>query len=455
MKSKQINKIKKILVANRGEIALRVIRACKEMGIKTVSVHSLADQKSLHRYFSDDDVCIGEAPSSDSYLNIPRLISAADITGADAVHPGYGFLSENATFSDACEHNNIIFIGASKEVIEKMGDKSTARQTMKKAGVPIIEGSDILKDVNEALDVAKKISYPVMLKATAGGGGKGMRICNNTKELKQFFSLTQNEAKVNFGNPDVYLEKFIQKPHHVEIQILADQYGNVIHLGERDCSIQRRHQKLIEETPSPYITPETRQKICDTAILGAKAVKYVGAGTIEFLVDEKQNFYFMEMNTRIQVEHTISELYTGIDLIKAQIKIAQGEKLPYKQEEIIFRGNVIECRINADDPYLDFAPNPGTISRYHIPQGLGVRVDSHVYTDYEIPTNYDSMIAKLIVWGIDRNEAIERMRRSIDEYVIEGINTTLPFHGQVMREKEFIKGNYSTHYLNTFKMKKK
>ena len=444
--------IKKVLVANRGEIALRVIRACKEMGLETVSVHSTADEKSLHRFLADQDVCIGEPPSSDSYLNIHRLIAAAEITGADAIHPGYGFLSESAAFSEACEQNNITFIGPKKDIIQKMGDKSTARETMRKAGVPIIPGTDILNSKSEALKKAKEIKYPVMLKATAGGGGRGMRICKNHKDLERYFDITRNEARIAFGNPNVYLEKFITNPHHVEVQILSDQHGNAIHLGERDCSIQRKHQKLVEETPSPFITPELRKDIRATAVMGTKKVKYEGAGTLEFLVDDDMHFYFMEMNTRIQVEHTISELYTGIDLVKAQIRVANGEKLSYRQEDVIFRGHVIECRINAENPAQDFAPCPGKITGYHVPQGLGVRVDSHCYVDYTIPPNYDSLIAKLIVWGLDRQEAIDRTKRSLAEFVVEGVDTTIPFHKKVMENKTFIQGKYGTGFLEKFKM---
>lgn len=444
--------IKKVLIANRGEIALRVIRACKELELETVSVHSTADEKSLHRFLADQDVCIGEPSSADSYLNIHRLITAAEITGADAIHPGYGFLAESAEFAEACEQNDITFIGPKKEVIQKMGDKSTARETLKKAGVPIVPGTEILTSKNEALKEARAIKYPVMLKATAGGGGRGMRICRNQKELDKCFEITQNEANIAFGNPGVYLEKFIKNPHHVEVQVLADRHGNAIHLGERECSIQRKHQKLIEETPSPFINEKLRKNIREIAVLGAEEVDYEGAGTLEFLVDEDMNFYFMEMNTRIQVEHTISELYTGIDLVKAQIKIANGEKLSYKQEDIIFRGHVIECRINAEDPRKNFAPCPGTITGYHLPQGLGVRVDSHCYVDYTIPPNYDSLIAKLIVWGIDRQEAIDRTKRSLAEFIVDGIETTVPFHRRVMENKAFIQGNYSTNFLEKFKM---
>ena len=442
--------IKKVLVANRGEIALRVIRACKELGIKTVSVHSTADENSLHRFFSDEDVCIGEPSSIDSYLNIPRIISAVEITGADAVHPGYGFLSENASFSEACEANNINFIGPKKDVILKMGNKSTARETVKKAGVPIVPGTGVLKSKAEAILQAAKVKYPVILKASAGGGGKGMRICWDKVELKENYDLAKNEAAVNFGNSDIYLEKYIEHPHHIEVQILGDQYGKVIHLGERDCSIQRRHQKLIEETPSSFISSKVRKRISDAAIKVAQEASYIGAGTVEFLVDRHMNFYFIEMNTRIQVEHTISELYTGIDLVKYQIKVANGEKIPYAQNQINFRGHVIECRINAEDPYNNFSPQPGKITRYHLPQGLGVRIDSHCYTNYEIPPHYDSLIAKLIVWGIDREEAINRMKRSLDEFIVEGVPTTIPFNSAVMNDKNFTTGDFGTDFLDNF-----
>ncbi len=442
--------IKKVLVANRGEIALRVIRACKELGIKTVSVHSTADENSLHRFFSDEDVCIGEPSSTDSYLNIPRIIAAVEITGADAVHPGYGFLSENASFSEACEANKINFIGPKKDVILKMGNKSTAREAVKKAGVPIVPGTGILTSKAEAVLQANKIKYPVILKASAGGGGKGMRICWDKVELKENFDLAKNESAVNFGNSDIYLEKYIEQPHHIEVQILGDQYGKILHLGERDCSIQRRHQKLIEETPSSFINSKIRKKIADAAIKVAQEASYVGAGTVEFLVDKHMNFYFIEMNTRIQVEHTISELYTGIDLVKYQIKVANGEKIPYTQNQINFRGHVIECRINAEDPYNNFSPQPGKITRYHLPQGLGVRIDSHCYTNYEIPPHYDSLIAKLIVWGIDREEAINRMKRSLDEFIVEGVPTTIPFNFAVMNDKNFTTGDFGTDFLDNF-----
>ena len=447
--------IEKVLIANRGEIALRVIRSCKELELKTVAVHSIADHSSLHRFFSDEDVCIGEAPAKDSYLYIPRIIAAAEITGADAIHPGYGFLSENYSFAEACEKNNITFIGPTKEIIQTMGDKATSRRTMKEAGIPIIEGSELLKNMEDALAYAKKITYPIILKATSGGGGKGMRICQNSKELKKNFDLAKAEAEANFGDPEIYMEKFIQNPHHVEVQVLGDQHGNVVHLGERDCSVQRRHQKLVEECPSSYITEKTRQKMFEVAIKATKSINYVGAGTIEFLVDSNQNFYFMEMNTRIQVEHTISELYTSIDIVKEQIRVANGDKLSFKQEDINFYGHAIECRINADDPYNDFRPSAGKVNRYHVPQGLGVRVDSHVYEGYEIPSNYDSMIGKLVCWGKDRKEALSRLKRCLTEYVIGGVKTSIPFHLELLKNKEFLSGNYDTSLVERVKLKKK
>ncbi len=448
-----MKKIKKVLVANRGEIALRVMRACKEMGLKTVSIYSKADTNSLHKNFADEKVCIGEAPSSASYLNIPNIIAAAEITNADAIHPGYGFLSENESFARVCKDNNIIFIGPDTELIKQMGNKANARETMVKAGVPVVPGSGVLHSIEDALKAAKEVRYPVMLKASLGGGGKGMRICKNSKELQAAFSLVQSEASVNFGSSDIYLEKYIEEPHHIEVQVLGDNHGNYIHLGERDCSIQRRHQKIIEETPSPFLKDEVRQKILKTTIEGVKNIGYTNAGTIEYLVDKYGDFYFMEMNTRIQVEHTISELYTGIDIVKEQIKVANDEKLTYLQDEIIFRGHVIECRINAEDPYENFMPCVGEINHYHIPQGLGVRIDSHIFSGYKIPPNYDSMIAKLIVWGLTREEAILRMKRSLDEIIIEGVKTTIPFHSEIISSKDFGKGNFSTHFLDNFKIK--
>ncbi len=444
---------KKILIANRGEIALRIIRACKELGIKTVAVHSTADENSLHRKFADEDVCIGPPLSTDSYLNIPNILSAADITDADAIHPGYGFLAENSRFSEVCQLHNITFIGPTKETIEQMGDKATARKTMIEAGVPVTPGSDILKDINEAKEIANEIGYPIILKATAGGGGKGMRICRDEADLIRNLPLAMSEAGKAFSNPDVYMEKYVEKPKHVEIQVLGDKFGNVIHLGERDCSVQRKHQKLIEESPCPILTEELRQKMGEAAIKGSKAAKYHGAGTIEFLLNSNGEFYFMEMNTRIQVEHPVSEMVTGIDLIKAQIMVAAGEVLPYTQEDVQFRGHSIECRINAENPYLNFTPQPGKIESFHLPGGFGVRVDSHVYQEYVIPQFYDSLLAKLIVWADNRKDAIWVMKRALDEFVIEGVETTIPFHKKVMNDERFKKGDFSTHFLDDFSMK--
>ncbi|MDH5682752.1 MAG: acetyl-CoA carboxylase biotin carboxylase subunit [Spirochaetota bacterium] len=442
--------IKKVLIANRGEIALRIIRACKELGLQTVAVHSIADEISLHRRFADEDVCVGPAESAKSYLHIPSIISAAEITGADAIHPGYGFLAENSKFAQICEENGINFIGPNAEIINQMGDKATARKIMEQAGVPIIPGSDIVKSADEGRKIAKDIGYPVIIKATAGGGGKGMRVVHSEKDFDSLFNMAQSEGQKSFDNPNVYIEKFFEKPRHIEIQVLADKKGNVIHLGERDCSIQRRHQKLIEESPSPFINEETRMAMGEAAVKGTKAVNYIGAGTIEFLVDHKGKFYFMEMNTRIQVEHPVTEMITGIDLIKEQINVANGKKLSMSQDNIRFLGHAIECRINAEDPYKGFTPSAGKINSFHIPGGFGVRVDSHVYTEYEIPPYYDSLIAKLIVWGDNREEAIRRMNRSLDEFIIEGISTTIPFHSQVMKDKKFLKGEYSTHYIEHF-----
>ncbi len=448
-----MKKIKKVLVANRGEIALRVMRACKELDIKTVSIYSKADENSLHKNFADEKVCIGEAPASSSYLNIPNIIAAAEITNADAIHPGYGFLSENDNFARICGENNIVFIGPDHEIIRLMGNKANAIKKMQEVGIPTIPGTGVLASKKEALEEAKKIKYPVILKASLGGGGKGMRICRNAKELENNFDLVKSEAGINFNSGDIYLEKYISQPHHIEVQLLGDKYGNYVHLGERDCSIQRRHQKMIEETPSPFLNAATREKIFNATIEGIKKIGYEGAGTVEYLVDKNGDYYFMEMNTRIQVEHTISELYTGIDIVKEQIEIANGEKLSYDQDEIIFRGHVIECRINAENPFRNFMPSVGKISRYHIPQGIGVRIDSHIFNGYEIPPNYDSMIAKLIVWGLNREEAIKRMKRSLDEFIIDGVDTTIPFHSQVIASKDFKKGDFSTHFLDSFKFK--
>jgi acetyl-CoA carboxylase biotin carboxylase subunit len=441
--------INKILIANRGEIALRIIRTCRDMGIKTVSVYSEADRDSLHVRFADEAVCIGPPPSRESYLNIPRLMAVAEITDADAIHPGYGFLAENAEFSAICADSNLKFIGPSPEMISAMGDKAYAKATMKKANVPVVPGSDgIVKDVEEAKQMAAKIGFPVLLKATAGGGGKGMRFVEMEEELEKNFTTASNEALSAFGNGDLYIEKFIQEPRHIEIQILGDQYGNVIHLGERDCTIQRRHQKLIEESPSPFIDSQTREAMGAAAIKGAKSVEYEGAGTIEFIVDRDKNFYFMEMNTRIQVEHPVTEQVTNVDLIREQINIAAGKRIRVKTVKAI--GHSIECRINAENPEKNFAPSPGKITTFHVPGGLGVRVDTHAYAGYVIPPYYDSMIAKLVVTADDRKEAITRMFRALDEFIIEGIYTTIPFHQKVMHHEKFIKGEYDTGFIEKF-----
>lgn len=442
---------KKILIANRGEIALRIIRTCKEMGINTVAVYSTADRESLHVRFADEAVCIGPPPSKDSYLNIANIISAAEITNADAIHPGYGFLSENSKFSQICADHNIKFIGATPEQIDGMGDKSNAKDTMKKAGVPTIPGSDgLLTDLEEGLKIAEKIKYPVIIKATAGGGGRGMRIIWKPEDFENAWHSARQEAGAAFGNDGMYLEKYIEEPRHIEIQIAGDQYGKACHLSERDCSIQRRHQKLLEETPSPFMIEELRHKMGDAAIKAALAVKYEGVGTVEFLVDKHRNFYFMEMNTRIQVEHPVTEEVINYDLIKEQIKIAAGE--PISGDNYFPEMHSIECRINAEDPYNNFRPNPGKITNLHVPGGHGVRVDSHVYAGYVIPPNYDSMISKLITIAQTREEAINTMERALSEYVIEGVKTTIPFHIQLMKNEDFRKGNYTTKFLESFKL---
>lgn len=446
---------KKILIANRGEIALRIIRTCKELGIKTVAVYSEADRYSLHVRFADEAVCIGPGPSKESYLNIPRIIAAAEITNAEAIHPGYGFLSENAMFAEICESSGIKFIGPTPDAIEAMGDKALAKETMRKAGVPVIPGSDgVVETLEEAREIANEIGFPVMLKAAAGGGGKGMRMVMNDAELENAWQTARAEAEAAFGNPALYIEKFIEKPRHVEIQILADEHGNVIHLGERDCSIQRRHQKLIEESPSPIVTPELREAMGQAAVKGAKSVKYRSAGTIEFLVDKNGNFYFMEMNTRIQVEHPVTEMVYGIDIVREQIRIAAGEKLGIKQKQLKPNGHAIECRINAEDPFKGFRPSPGKITALHFPGGYGVRVDSHIYQDYVVPPYYDSLIAKLIVHARTRDEAIARMLRALEEFVIEGIHTTIPFHIKLLNSPEFRSGvDYDTKFVdNRFNM---
>lgn len=438
----------KILIANRGEIALRVIRACREMGIRTVAVYSEADKESLHVRFADEAVCIGAAQATYSYLNIPNIISAAEIADVEAIHPGYGFLAEDAHFAEICESCQIKFIGPTSESIRLMGDKMAAKDTAKRAGLPVIPGSaDIVKDKEEALRIAKKIKYPVIIKASAGGGGKGMRICHNDVRLISAFLTSQREAEAAFGNPDVYIEKYIEKPRHVEFQILGDSYGHIIHLGERDCTIQRRHQKLIEESPSPVLDEKLRKKMGEMAVKVARAANYVNAGTVEFLVDEGNNFYFMEMNTRVQVEHPVTELVTSIDIIKMQIRIAAGEKIPYKQEDILFKGSAIECRINAEDPEKDFMPSPGKVEQYITPGGPGIRLDTHVYQNYNIPIYYDSMIGKLIAYGKTRADAIATMRRALEEFVVEPIKTTIPFHKRVFSDPAFLRGKFSTDFV--------
>ncbi|MDO3376757.1 acetyl-CoA carboxylase biotin carboxylase subunit [Geoalkalibacter halelectricus] len=437
----------KILIANRGEIAIRVIRACKELGIKTVAVHSDVDSESLHVKLADESICIGPAPSAKSYLNIKAIISAAEVTDASAIHPGYGFLSENAEFAEICANCGITFIGPGPESMRLMGDKISARQTVTKAGVPILPGTtEGVKSPEEAKRIAGDIGYPVIIKATAGGGGRGMKVVHSPASLPNAFATARAEAQAGFGNPDVYIEKFCERPRHVEIQIMADQHGNVIHLGERDCSIQRRHQKLIEEAPCPVLSEELRQEMGACAVAAAKAVGYSSVGTVEFLLDQGKNFYFMEMNTRVQVEHPVTEMVTGIDIIKEQIRSAAGHPLRFKQEDIQIRGHAIECRINAEDPEK-FTPFPGKIVGYHPPGGLGVRVDSGVYDQYKVLPHYDSMIAKLIVHAETRDEAIKKMATALDEYIIDGIKTTISFHQKIMKSKEFIEGDVDTGFL--------
>jgi len=438
----------KILIANRGEIALRILRACEEMGIATVAVHSTIDRQALHVQLADEAVCIGEPPSSKSYLNIPNIIAAALTRNATAIHPGYGFLSENARFAEICADHQISFIGPTPEAMRAMGDKSTAKETMQRAGVPTVPGSDgLLEDEREALAIAREIGYPVIIKATAGGGGRGMRLVREESDFLKLFQAAQGEAEAAFGNPGVYLEKFIERPRHIEFQILADSYGNVIHLGERDCSIQRRHQKLLEEAPSAVLNPTLREKMGAAAVMAAKSINYIGAGTIEFLLDQTGKFYFMEMNTRIQVEHPVTEMITGLDLIAEQIRIAQGERLPLTQDQVVLRGHAIECRVNAEDPDHNFRPHPGRISGYLPPGGPGVRMDSHVYTDYEIPPYYDSLIGKLIVWGPDRPTAIKRMRRALRECAITGVPTTIGFHQRILETPAFLQGEVYTNFV--------
>ena len=442
---------KKILIANRGEIALRIIRTCKEMGIKTVAVYSTADTESLHVKFADEAVCIGPPPSNLSYLKMSNIIAAAEITNADAIHPGYGFLSENSKFSKICQEHNIKFIGASPEMIDRMGDKASAKSTMKAAGVPCVPGSEgILESFEQAQELSREMGYPVMLKATAGGGGKGMRAVWKDEELLKAWESARQESAAAFGNDGMYLEKLIEEPRHIEIQVVGDSFGKACHLSERDCSVQRRHQKLTEETPSPYMTDELRLKMGEAAVKAAEYIKYEGAGTLEFLVDKHRNFYFMEMNTRIQVEHPITEQVIDYDLIREQISVAAG--VPISGKNYLPQLHAIECRINAEDPYNDFRPSPGKITTLHMPGGHGVRLDTHVYSGYTIPPNYDSMIAKLITTAQSRQEAISKMRRALDEFVIEGIKTTIPFHRQLMDDPRYIAGDYTTAFMDTFKM---
>lgn len=442
--------IKKVLIANRGEIALRVIRACKELGVKTVAVYSEADEDSMHVTMADEAYCIGPAASAKSYLHIPAIISAALTSGADAIHPGYGFLSENAHFLDVCKEHNITFIGPSADAIRKMGDKATARETVMAAGVPVVPGSDgLVENIEEGKKlVNEKIGYPLIIKATAGGGGRGMRVCNNEAELEKNFIAAQTEAKNAFGNAGVYIEKFITRMKHIEIQVFADQFGNCVHMGERDCSVQRRHQKLVEEAPSPVVGPELREKMGQDAVKAAKAVNYVGAGTIEYIfVPETEEYYFIEMNTRIQVEHCVTEMVTGFDLVQWQVKVASGEKFDFTQDDIKIRGHAIECRINAEDPAMNFMPCPGHITGFMPPGGLGVRVDTHCYTDYFMPPNYDSLMGKLIVWARTRDQAIARMQRCLDEFTVTGIKTSIPFHKDVMINEDFKKGTFCTDFI--------
>jgi acetyl-CoA carboxylase biotin carboxylase subunit len=437
----------KILIANRGEIALRVIRTCKEMGISTVAVHSSADTHSLHVHQADEDICIGPPNSKQSYLNMKQILAAAELTNADAVHPGYGFLSENSKFAEMCRENRLVFIGPPPEVIRSMGDKIEAKSTMRKSGVPTIPGSEgLVATLEDAEAAAKQVGFPVIVKAAAGGGGRGMRVARDLQELRKIYPVATSEAQACFGRGDLYLERFFTEPRHVEIQLLGDMHGNMVHLGERDCSVQRRHQKLIEESPSPAVTPEIRKRMGEVAARGALEAGYFNAGTIEFLYD-KGEFFFMEMNTRIQVEHPVTECVTGVDLVRAQIRVAAGEKLPFVQKDVRFEGHAIECRINAEDPFDDFKPSPGTLISFHLPGGLGVRIDTHCYAGYTVPPNYDSMIAKLIVHAPTRAEAIARMLRALNEFVIEGVKTTIPLHRRILAHPRFAKGDYSTKFL--------
>ena len=445
---------RKVLIANRGEIAVRIIRACRELGIPTVAIYSQADANSLHVRLATEAYCIGPAKSADSYLSIPAIMSAAMVSGADAIHPGYGFMSERADFAEICEQQGIKFIGPSSEAMRKMGDKATARRTMIENDVPVTPGTGIVKTVEEVQEFGNRVGYPIILKATAGGGGKGMRVCRNDEDVKTNMELCQAEAKNFFGNPDVYAEKFLENPRHIEVQIIGDSFGNVVHLGERDCSIQRRHQKLLEEAPSPAINEETRQQMGAAAVRAAKAINYEGAGTCEFLLDHDGRWYFMEMNTRIQVEHCVTEMVANVDLVREQIMVASGEPLSYTQNDIKLKGHAIECRINAENPAKNFMPNPGKISGYLAPGGFGVRVDSHVYQDYEIPPHYDSMIGKLICWGRDRNEARRRMYRALKEYVVTGVETTIPFHQEIVEDEVFMSGNFNTGFIEEFYKRK-
>ncbi len=444
----------KILIANRGEIALRVIRACREMGIRTVAVYSQADRESLHVRFADEDVCIGPPLARESYLNIPRIIAAAEITGAEAIHPGYGFLAENAEFSEICDRSEITFIGPSPQQIRLMGDKAAARRTMLEVGVPIVPGTDAIASADEAIHAAREIGFPVLIKAAAGGGGKGMRVARDEAEFARQYGMARNEAGAAFGDDTVYLEKYLARPRHIEFQVLGDRHGRVTHLGERDCSTQRRHQKLIEESPSPVLTPELRAAMGDAAVRGAQAIGYVGAGTIEFLLDEDGSYYFMEMNTRIQVEHPVTEMTTGYDLIKEQIRAAAGLPLSVAEGPVELRGHAIECRINAENPDRDFAPSPGVIQIFHPPGGPGVRLDTHVYAGYKVPPFYDSLLAKLIVHGTDRPEAIARMRNALSSFVLEGVHTTIPFLLEVLDHPEFVAGNVDTKFLERMVLEK-
>lgn len=438
----------KILIANRGEIAVRIIRACKEMNIKTVAIYSEADKDALHTRLADEAVCIGPAPSNKSYLNIKNIIEAAYITGSDSIHPGFGFLSENSQFARICQESNIKFIGPTSEVIDKLGNKSNSKDMMKKAGVPVIPGSNgSIKGLKDAIVIAEKIGYPIMLKAAAGGGGKGIRIVNSSDELENAYNVVKQEAKISFNDDEIYIEKFVKNPRHVEIQILADEHGNVVHLGERDCSIQRKHQKVIEETPSTAIDEKLRNKMGEAAVKAAKTAGYTSCGTVEFLVDSDKNFYFMEMNTRIQVEHPITEMRTGIDIVKEQIKIAAGEKLKFKQKDINFKGHSIECRINAENPSKNFMPCPGKITGLNLPGGNGIRIDSSIYDGYTIPPYYDSMLAKIIVFGNTRNEAISKMKRALEELVIDGVETNRDFLFEIIKNPDFIRGNFDTSFI--------